>query len=166
MTTKLRKLPGPKALFRGKVRAPVSLTLTPEHHRKVKERSEKLKITRADLIGQLIERYADVVTLEPAAAVDAPDLRRGYERLQRAVAALGATLEHKRWNGPRGKMWILSWGGRHLEIDSDSKLFTALDNCYQLKSTAEVADGTVEDALDAGMVAQLFGELAKSPGPS
>ena len=165
MTTKTRNLPGPKARFRGKVRAPVSLTLTPEHHKKVKEATENLGITRAELIAQLIDQYADVVTLEPS-AVNVSDQRRGYERLQRSVAALGATLVHKKWNGPRGKMWILSWDERRLEIDSDSTLFTALDNCYQLKSATEVVAGTARDAIDPGMVAQPAEELGSSPGRS
>jgi hypothetical protein len=55
------KQPGQKSIFRGKVRAPVSLTLTPEHHQKVEKATERLGVTRADLIGLLIEQYADRV---------------------------------------------------------------------------------------------------------
>lgn len=56
-------LPGQVSLFRGKVRAPVSITLTPEHHEKVRRAVERLGITRADLIGLLIDRYADTVKI-------------------------------------------------------------------------------------------------------
>lgn len=55
--------PGPVSLFRGKVRAPVSLTLTREHHDKVNAAVERLKLTRADVIALLIDKYADTVTL-------------------------------------------------------------------------------------------------------
>lgn len=57
-------LPGQVSLFRGKVRAPVSLTLTREHHRKVKAATRRLHLTRADVIGLLIEKYADTVTID------------------------------------------------------------------------------------------------------
>lgn len=36
MVTKKTNRPGPVSLFRGKERKPVTLTLTPEHHQKVK----------------------------------------------------------------------------------------------------------------------------------
>lgn len=52
---------GPVSLFRGKIRAPVSITLTPEHHYKVDRNMRRLGLTRADLIGLLIEKYADDV---------------------------------------------------------------------------------------------------------
>lgn len=64
-------LPGPLALFRGKIRAPVSITLTPEHHLKVQRNVRRLGLTRADLLGLLIEKYADVVELP--ADLSAPD---------------------------------------------------------------------------------------------
>jgi hypothetical protein len=42
----------------------VSITLTPAHHRKVRRNMRRLGITsRADFIGLLIEKYADVVRL-------------------------------------------------------------------------------------------------------
>ena len=53
------------SLFRGKIRAPVSITLTRAHHAKVRKAMRRLGLTRADLLGLLIERYADVVTLAP-----------------------------------------------------------------------------------------------------
>lgn len=56
-------LPGQVSLFRGKVRAPVSITLTPAHHEKVDRNMQRLGLTRADLIGLLVERYADTVTV-------------------------------------------------------------------------------------------------------
>jgi len=56
-------LPGQVSLFRGKVRAPVSITLTPEHHAKVNRNMRRLGVTRADLIGLLIEKYADGVKI-------------------------------------------------------------------------------------------------------
>ena len=55
--------PGPLSLFRFKVREPVSLTLTKAHHEKAKLAMEKLGITRADLVGLLLERM-DLETIE------------------------------------------------------------------------------------------------------
>ena len=55
--------PGPVSLFRNKVRAPVTLTLTREHHSKVNAAMQRLKLTRADVLALLIEKYADTVTL-------------------------------------------------------------------------------------------------------
>lgn len=55
--------PGPLSLFRYKVREPVSLTLTKAHHEKVKHAMDRLGLTRADVIGLLIERFADTVEL-------------------------------------------------------------------------------------------------------
>ncbi len=60
-----KKVPGAiegrPALFRNKVRKPVSITLTREHHEKVDKACRRTGLTRADLIGLLIERYADIV---------------------------------------------------------------------------------------------------------
>jgi hypothetical protein len=56
-------LPGQVSLFRGKVRAPVSITLTPDHHLKVRRNMRRLGLTRADLIGLLIEKFADTVKI-------------------------------------------------------------------------------------------------------
>jgi hypothetical protein len=55
------KMTGPVSIFRGKTRAPVSITLTPEHHAKARAAMLRLGMTRADLIGLLIEKYADSV---------------------------------------------------------------------------------------------------------
>ena len=60
MTQQKRR--GRLALFRGKRRAPVSITLTPRHHAKVRRAMRRLTLTRADLLGLLIEHYADTVT--------------------------------------------------------------------------------------------------------
>lgn len=50
-------------MFRGKVRAPVSLTLTPAHHAKVQQAMKRLGLTRADVIALLIDRHAETVSL-------------------------------------------------------------------------------------------------------
>lgn len=59
---KTRRMRGPKSLFRNKVRAPVSLTLTQEHHRKANAAVKRLGLTRADVIGLLIAQHADDLT--------------------------------------------------------------------------------------------------------
>jgi hypothetical protein len=56
-------LPGQVSLFRGKVRMPISVTLTPEHRDKAGKAAKRLGLSRADLIGLLIEKYADTVKL-------------------------------------------------------------------------------------------------------
>ncbi len=56
-------LPGKASLFRNKVRAPVSITLTKEHHAKVTQAMRRLGLTRADLLALLIDRHADTITL-------------------------------------------------------------------------------------------------------
>ena len=55
------RLPGKASLFRHKIRAPVSITLTRDHHLKVRRNMKRLRLTRADLIGLLIEKHADTV---------------------------------------------------------------------------------------------------------
>ncbi len=67
--------PGPVSLFRGKVRKPVTLTLTKPHHDKVDKAQTRLDLTRADVIGLLIELYADKVTKEHVARVDRKQLK-------------------------------------------------------------------------------------------
>ena len=54
---------GPRSLFRNKIRAPVTLTLTRDHHDKVNQAMKRLQLTRADVIALLIERYADIVKM-------------------------------------------------------------------------------------------------------
>jgi hypothetical protein len=54
---------GPRSLFRDKVRdAPVTVTLTREHHDKVNAAMKRLTLTRADVLALLVEKYADTVT--------------------------------------------------------------------------------------------------------
>ena len=57
-------LPGQVSLFRGKVRAPVSITLTPAHHLKVNRNMRRLGLTRSDLLALLIEKHCDTVRIE------------------------------------------------------------------------------------------------------
>jgi len=59
MRSKRGKLSGPPSLFRGKVRAPVSITLTQDHHDRVKAAMKRLDLTRSDVIALLIELRAD-----------------------------------------------------------------------------------------------------------
>jgi hypothetical protein len=56
-------LRGRVSLFRYKVRKPVSLTLTEEHHEKVNRNMRRLGLSRADLIALLIDRHADTAQL-------------------------------------------------------------------------------------------------------
>jgi hypothetical protein len=63
-TTRTRPvLPGQVSLFREKVRMPISVTLTKDHHAKVKRNMQRLGLTRADFIALLIEHYADTVRI-------------------------------------------------------------------------------------------------------
>ena len=61
-------------MFRRKIRAPVSITLTQEHHQRVDAAAERLDLTRSDFIGLLIHLYGDAV--EPQ---DVADLRNEEE---------------------------------------------------------------------------------------
>jgi hypothetical protein len=56
---------GRDSLFRQKLRDPVSLTLTPRHHAKVRAAMARLGVSRSDLVALLIESYADSVTIPP-----------------------------------------------------------------------------------------------------
>ena len=143
MASRRSKRPGPKSLFQGKRRAPVSLTLTPAHHSKVKENTVRLNLTRADLIGLLIERFADVVPL--------PGKDPKYGKLRDAVSVLGGRLERRNFSGPRGETWVIELGGKHLAIESDGKTFPLLDACY-----------ANENAISPTGVAQLLLQLATS----
>lgn len=155
MPEKVKKRPGPVSLFPGKRRAPVSLTLTPHHHKKVEQNMRRLGITRADLIGLLIEKHADSVT--------SPKKEQAYERLSAAVAALGGMLEQHRFGGPHGETWVLELGGKRLPIRSESKTFPLLDACYNPKLGA-IASATPNDDsdIDPAGLANLFKELAAS----
>ncbi|MGE3853356.1 MAG: hypothetical protein AB7K09_16580, partial [Planctomycetota bacterium] len=87
MTKTGPKLRGRKALFRGKRRAPVSITLTPSHHRKIQRNLTRLPgCTRADFIGLLIDKYADVVRVETPTTKSF-----AYFRLRLVAEALGGS---------------------------------------------------------------------------
>ena len=62
MASAKKKRLGPPSPFRGKVRKPVSVTLTPEHHRKLTKAMRRVGLSRADLIALLIDKHADTVT--------------------------------------------------------------------------------------------------------
>lgn len=59
-----KRMTGPRSKFRGKVRAPVSITLTSDHHTKVDRNRKRLGLTRSDFLALLVERYAEHVSLE------------------------------------------------------------------------------------------------------
>jgi hypothetical protein len=54
---------GRRALFRKKVRAPVSITLTRDHHRRLNAAMARLGLTRADVLALLVDRYVDDLEL-------------------------------------------------------------------------------------------------------
>ncbi len=56
-----RLLPGPKSLFRGKVRMPLSITLTRPHRAKLKAAMRRLDLSRSDVIGLALDLYADAL---------------------------------------------------------------------------------------------------------
>jgi hypothetical protein len=147
---------GPPSLFHRKVRKPVTLTLNAAHHRKVKAATDRLDLTRADLIALLIDKYADSVTTEYTAA---------YTRLREAVAALGGSLVHQRRGESRGGTWVLTLGDKCHKMSSErSQRYPDLDACYQLKDGVE-RTGTWEDYtddIDPEGVAHLFAKLAGS----
>src|ERR1035437_3117079 len=156
MAMKKKKRPGPVSLFPGKIRKPVTLTLTPAHHRKVLKNKERLGTTRADLIGLLIEKYADTVTKEYRAA---------YKSLRDAVEALGGTLEHEKRGEPLGGTWMLKLGGKQLRMKSEqAERYPLLDACYELKQGVAVActwNDHTDDINPSGLV-ELFRLLASN----
>lgn len=55
---------GPASLFRRKVREkPVSATFTRRHHAKLNAAAKRLNLTRADVLGLLVDLYADVLRI-------------------------------------------------------------------------------------------------------
>jgi len=54
---------GWNSLFEDKVRRPVSVTLTKGQHRAIKAAAKRLRITRNDAFGLLVELYADLLTM-------------------------------------------------------------------------------------------------------
>ena len=140
-------------MFRGKLRKPVTLTLTPEHHEKVSRNKRRLNCTRADLIGLLIEKYADQVTAQT----------RTYGRLIDAVEVLGGSLEFDAWNGPLGGTWWLTLGSKRLPLPSRRN--ADLDACYRA-SSGEQASRAIDDGLseiNPKGLAELLGQLAAQP---
>jgi hypothetical protein len=59
---KKRKM-GRPTLFSNKVRKPVTLTLTQRHHDLVNEAAARLGLSRADVIGLLISRFCETLTI-------------------------------------------------------------------------------------------------------
>lgn len=154
MLEKVKKRPGPVSLFPGKRRAPVSLTLTPAHHKKVENNMRRLGITRADLVGLLVEKYADTVML--------PGKEQAYERVRDAIAALGGMLEQHKFGGPHGETWVLELSGKRLPLRSESKTFPLLDACYRSKPGAAAATPHGNGDIDPAGLADLLKELASS----
>jgi hypothetical protein len=55
---------GPPSLFRRKLRAqPISVTFTRRHHQKLKAATERLDLSRSDVLGLLVDLYADTVRI-------------------------------------------------------------------------------------------------------
>jgi hypothetical protein len=78
---------GRVSLFRGKVRGrTMSVTLTPRHWALLDAAAERLVLTRADVIGLLLHKYAATVSLPNSARVEEGDGRTG--RLL-AIAVVG-----------------------------------------------------------------------------
>src|SRR5262245_20930729 len=146
--TKKPNPPGPASLFRGKVRKPVSLTLTPSHHKKVDDSTQRLGLSRADLIGLLIDEHAETVRRRSPA----------YRRLVAAVATLGGSIDYEPWNGPNGAAWVLSLGGRRLTIE---KPFTLLAACYRPQPAVPAGQEQPDEGeIDPAGLAELFRHLA------
>jgi len=147
---------GPASLFHGKVRKPVTLTLNPTHHAKVRNAMKRLGLTRADVVALLIEKYADTVTVEFPGA---------YKKLRDAVEGLGGTLTHEKRDEPRGGTWVLRLGDQCLKMPSEqSQRYPLLDACYRLKGGVPLS-GTWKDQtdeIDPAGLAQLFALLASS----
>jgi antitoxin component of RelBE/YafQ-DinJ toxin-antitoxin module len=68
-----RAMPGPDSLFRRKVRQPVSITLTRRHHQKLKAAQERLGLSRSDVLGLLVDLYADSVRIPHDLVVEDED---------------------------------------------------------------------------------------------
>lgn len=68
-----RALSGPDALFRKKIRQPVSVTLTKRHHAKLRAAMERLDLSRSDVVGLLIDLHADGVRVPADLLQDADE---------------------------------------------------------------------------------------------
>lgn len=59
-----KAITGPVSLFRHKLRKqPVSVTFTRRHHQKLKAAMERLDLSRSDVLGLLVDLYADTVRI-------------------------------------------------------------------------------------------------------
>ena len=143
-----RKRPGPVSMFRGKVRRPVSITLTPDHHSKVEEARKRLGggITRSDLIGLLIQRHAQTVERQPDA----------YDGLAAAVESLGGRLLLREHGGPSGNAWRLELGSKFLMI---RKPYALLEGCHRK------LEGAPAREVDPVGLAKLFETLGTEGQP-
>jgi hypothetical protein len=73
VTTMARKkaMSGPASLFRGKIRGkPLTVLLTPRHWQLLDDAAQRLVLTRSDVIGLLLHRYAASVVLPPKMRTD------------------------------------------------------------------------------------------------
>jgi len=157
MASSKKKRPGSPSLFRGKVRKPVSVTLTPEHHRKVTKAMRRVGLSRADLIALLIDKHADTVTKE---YVDA------YALLRKMMETLGGSLKHVKRNEPRGGTWVLTLSDKEVRIPSEqARRYPPLDACYKVKDGVLVPQ-TWDDhdrQIEPAGLAKLFSMLASAP---
>jgi antitoxin component of RelBE/YafQ-DinJ toxin-antitoxin module len=55
------------------VRQPVSITLTRRHHQKLKAAQERLGLSRSDVLGLLVDLYADSVRIPHDLVVEDED---------------------------------------------------------------------------------------------
>jgi hypothetical protein len=66
--------PGPVTMFPGKIRSsPITITATLAHHLKVHDAMKRLGLTRAEVLGLLIELYADSLTNDHVKRRDKPE---------------------------------------------------------------------------------------------
>jgi hypothetical protein len=74
---KTTKAPGGRpSLFPGKRRGrTISLTMTDAHLDALDAATERLQVTRSDLLALLVDRYADIVEIPPTLAGRLPERR-------------------------------------------------------------------------------------------
>jgi len=56
-----KQMSGPKSLFRGKIRQPISVLLTRDGHRRLAEHTKRTSLSRADLMEALLTEYGHLV---------------------------------------------------------------------------------------------------------
>jgi hypothetical protein len=135
----LKKPRGRRSLFRGKRRAPVSLTLTPAHHARIKSNLERLGLpSRADFIGLLIEKYADFVTAFPTRTKEEPRGMTGgamttisshaaYEQVRRLLQSVGGDMRWLPGGGQGGGSWELTLQRKTVRIQVRDNQVNELD---------------------------------------